>query len=150
LIFWIFLICSFCLGRRSRYVFTLLFFFKSSRISFSLTIPQNTETTVLYGTVAPENTNLKVIWLDTFTLSYSSVLAGFRHYTVPGFPYNLHPVSCGDIGFLKQWLSSGLISGPKVPIGPSCPLQTILLSDLIGCGSPLQIVMTFWRTLFQI
>ncbi len=36
------------------------------------------------------------------------------------------------------------VSGPIVPLlplGPSCPLQTILLSDLVGCGSPLQIVM---------
>jgi hypothetical protein len=35
-------------------------------------------------------------------------------------------------------------SGLKVhllPLGPSCPLQTILLSDLVKCDSPLQIVM---------
>ncbi len=43
-------------------------------------------------------------------------------------------------------------SGLKVPLltlGPSCPLQTILLSDLLGCGSPLQILMAVWRTFFK-
>ncbi len=34
-------------------------------------------------------------------------------------------------------------------LGPSCPLQTILVSDLVGCGSPLQIVMAVWRTFFK-
>jgi hypothetical protein len=41
-------------------------------------------------------------------------------------------------------------SGLKVPflaLGRSCPLKTILLSDLVGCDSPLQIVMAFWRTI---
>jgi hypothetical protein len=124
--------------------FYFIVFLKSNRISFSLKINQ---TTVLKGTVAPDNTKLKVIWFDTFTLFFihqSSQGSDIIH----GFPYNLHPVSCGDIGFLKQRLIFGLKSGPKAPIGPSCPLPTILLSDLIGCGSPLQIVMTFWRTLF--
>jgi hypothetical protein len=32
-----------------------------------------------------------------------------------------------------------------LPLGLSCPLQTILLSDLVGCGSPLQIVMAVSR-----
>jgi hypothetical protein len=36
-----------------------------------------------------------------------------------------------------------------LPLGPSCPLQTILLSDLIGCGSLLQKVMAVWRTFFK-
>jgi hypothetical protein len=30
---------------------------------------------------------------------------------------------------------------PLLPLGHSCPLQTILLSDLVGCDSPLQKVM---------
>ena len=34
---------------------------------------------------------------------------------------------------------------PFLPLGHSCPLQTILLSDLVGCDSPLQIVMAVWR-----
>jgi hypothetical protein len=37
-------------------------------------------------------------------------------------------------------------SGLKVillPFGPSCPLQTILLSDLVGCDTALQIIMVF-------
>ncbi len=39
---------------------------------------------------------------------------------------------------------------PKIhllPLGPSCPLQTILLSDLVWYDSPLQIVMVVWRAL---
>jgi hypothetical protein len=58
---------------------------------------------------------------------------------IPGFPYNLLPVSCGDIGFKKS-LAQVLAwkSGLKVPlllIGPSCPTNYILLRDLVGCGS---------------
>ncbi len=71
--------------------------------------------------------------------------------TIPGFLYNCLPVSCGDIGFKKIL---GLVltwkSGLKVlllPLGRSCPLQTILLSDLIGFDSALQIVMAIWPTI---
>ena len=32
------------------------------------------------------------------------------------------------------------------PLGASCPQHTILLSDLVGYDSPLQIVMTVWHT----
>jgi hypothetical protein len=35
---------------------------------------------------------------------------------------------------------------PFLPLGRSCPLQTFLLSDLVGCDWPLQMVMAFWRT----
>jgi hypothetical protein len=53
-----------------------------------------------------------------------------------GFPYSCLPVSCGDIGF-KKILSLALAwkSGLNVPLlalGRSSPLQTILLSDLVG------------------
>ncbi len=70
--------------------------------------------------------------------------------TIPGFPHNSLLASCGAIGFLKKILGLVLArkSGPKVPflpLGRSCPLQTILLRDLVGCDSPLQIVMDFWR-----
>jgi hypothetical protein len=41
---------------------------------------------------------------------------------------------------------SGL-SVPFLPLGRSCPLQTILLSDLAGYESPLHIVMTLWGTI---
>jgi hypothetical protein len=34
---------------------------------------------------------------------------------------------------------------PFLPEGPSCPLQTILLSDLVGCDSPLQIEMAVFK-----
>jgi hypothetical protein len=30
---------------------------------------------------------------------------------------------------------------PLLPFGPPCPLQTILMSDLVGCDSPLRIIM---------
>jgi hypothetical protein len=61
-----------------------------------------------------------------------------------GFPYSLLPVSCGDIGFFKNLFAwkSGL-KVPVLPLEPSCPLRTILLSDLVGCGS-LQIVTAIW------
>jgi hypothetical protein len=61
--------------------------------------------------------------------------------TIPRLPYNLLPVSCGDIGPKSS-------NGLKVPLGSSCPLQTILLSDLVGCDSPLQIIMAVWRAVF--
>jgi len=65
--------------------------------------------------------------------------------TIPGFPYNCLPVSCGDIGSLKKILGLVLAwkSGLKVsflPLGRSCPLQTILLCGLVGCDGPLQMV----------
>ncbi len=108
-----------------------------------------------------------MIWgvLQYLTLSYSSegspALAVFRPHllslncfklTIPGFPHNCVPVSCGDIGFKKilglvvSWKSG--IKVPFLPLGRSCPLQNILLSDLVGCDSPLQIVMTFLCTIF--
>jgi hypothetical protein len=37
---------------------------------------------------------------------------------------------------------------PLLPLGPSCPLQIILLSDQVGCDSLLQIVMAVWGTFF--
>jgi hypothetical protein len=53
--------------------------------------------------------------------------------TIPGFPHNCLLVSCGDIGFKKKPRSNiGLeIKVPFLPLGRSCPLQTILLSDLV-------------------
>jgi hypothetical protein len=44
-----------------------------------------------------------------------------------------------NIGQVLAW-NSGLIVS-LLSYWPSCPLQTILLSDLVGCGSPLQIIM---------
>jgi hypothetical protein len=85
------------------------------------------------------------------TLSYSSegspALAVFRplnclKLTIPGFPHNCLLASCVESAFLKKILGLVLAwkSGLKVlflPLGRSCPLQTILLSDLVGCYSPL-------------
>jgi hypothetical protein len=65
-------------------------------------------------------------------------------------PDNCLPVSCGDKKILDLVLAckSGLIV-PLLPLGPSCPLKTILLTDLLGCYSPLQIVMAIWRIFFK-
>jgi hypothetical protein len=73
--------------------------------------------------------------------------------TIPGFPHICLPVSCDDNG-LKKILGLVLAwkAGLKVPFLPlelSCPLQTILLSDLVGCENPLQIVMAFWHTILS-
>jgi hypothetical protein len=61
-----------------------------------------------------------------------------------------------DIGFFKNPRSSiGLEIKPKIAftLGPSCPLQTILLNDMVGCDSPQQIVMAvcciFYFFLFE-
>jgi hypothetical protein len=53
---------------------------------------------------------------------------------IPRFPYNHFAVSCGDIGFLykKTGLVSAWKSGLEMPLGLSYPLQTILLSGLVG------------------
>jgi hypothetical protein len=37
-----------------------------------------------------------------------------------------------------------------VPLLPSCPLQTILLSDQVGSDSPLQIVIAIWCTFLKL
>ncbi len=89
----------------------------------------------------------------SLTLSYSSqgspaltvsrVTQNCLKLTLSGFLYNLLPVSCGDISFIKiLGLVLALKSGVKVPLlsfARSCLLQTILLSDLVGCDSPLQV-----------
>ncbi len=51
------------------------------------------------------------------------------------------------IGKVLAWKSG--LEVPLLPLGPSCPLRTILLSDLVGCGSLLQIVMVVWRIFFE-
>ncbi len=38
---------------------------------------------------------------------------------------------------------------PLLPLGPSYPLQTILLGDLFGCGGQLQIVMAVLAHFFK-
>jgi hypothetical protein len=75
--------------------------------------------------------------------------------TTPGFPSNILRFSCGDIGLKKIACKSSIVAWisdlkvPLLPLGPSCPLQTILLNDLVGCGSPLQILMSLWRTFYN-
>jgi hypothetical protein len=39
------------------------------------------------------------------------------------------------LGLVMAWKSG--LKVPFLPLGHCCPLQTILLSDLIGCDSPL-------------
>jgi len=82
----------------------------------------------------------------------ASLSLNFLKLTILGFPHNCLPLSCGDNWLLKkiQCLVLAWKSGLKVsflPFGCSCPLQTILLRDLIVCDCPLQIVMAFWHTI---
>jgi hypothetical protein len=49
------------------------------------------------------------------------------------------------IGLVLAWKSG--LKVPFLPLGRFCPLQTVLLGDLVGCDSPLQIVMAFWSTI---
>ncbi len=83
----------------------------------------------------------------------TSLTQNCLNLTTPGFPYNLLLVSFGDIGFLKNcigqvfaWVS--VFKVPLLSLWPSAPLQTILLNDLVKCGSPLQIVKAVWHTFF--
>jgi hypothetical protein len=41
------------------------------------------------------------------------------------------------LGLVLAWKLG--LKVPLLPLGHSCPLQTILLGDLVGCDSPLQI-----------
>ncbi len=43
------------------------------------------------------------------------------------------------LGLVLAWKSGRKVS--LLPLGPSCPLQIILLSDMVGWDSPLRIVM---------
>jgi hypothetical protein len=53
-----------------------------------------------------------------------------------------------SIGQVLAWKSA--LKVPLLHLGPSCPLQTILLSDLAGCDSLLQIVLAVWRTFLKL
>ncbi len=62
---------------------------------------------------------------------------------------NLHPFQTAKPSFKK--ISLGL-KVPLLRLEPSCPLQTILailLSDLVGCDSPLQIVLAVCLHFFE-
>jgi hypothetical protein len=69
--------------------------------------------------------------------------------TISEFPFNLLPVSCVDIGFLKKHRPT---IGPEirpqsavVQRRPPFLLHAVLLDDLAGCGKPLsQIVLATW------
>jgi hypothetical protein len=49
------------------------------------------------------------------------------------------------LGLVLAWKSGLKVS--FLPLGRFCPLQTVLLSDLVGCDSPLQMVIAFWSTI---
>ncbi len=82
------------------------------------------------------------------TASPFSLVTTFKLF-IPGVPHSCLPVSCGDngkiLGLVLAWKSG--LNGPFLPLGCSCPLQTIMLSNLVWCDFPLQIVMTFWGTI---
>jgi hypothetical protein len=65
--------------------------------------------------------------------------------TVPRFPYNLFPVPCGNIG-LKKKFKVELLAWKKASkclqvFWALLTSATILLSDLVECGSPLKIIL---------
>ncbi len=68
------------------------------------------------------------------TLSYSSSCILWRHWLLKKI-----------LVLVLAWKSNHKV--PFLPLGYSCPLQTILLSDLFRCDSRLQIVMAFWHTI---
>jgi hypothetical protein len=92
--------------------------------------------------------------MSTLTLSYSSegslALSVFRHHelkTVLSYIY----LDFLTTSFLFLVVTLALKQNPRphmpfLTLGLSCPLQTILLSDLVECDSPLQIVMAIWQT----
>ncbi len=43
------------------------------------------------------------------------------------------------LGLVLAWKSG--LKVPFLPFGRSCPLKTILLSDLVGCDSPLRTIL---------
>jgi hypothetical protein len=58
----------------------------------------------------------------------ASLTQNFLKLILSGIPYNILPISCGDIGFLKRNLGQVLagksgLKVPLLPLGPSCPLQ---------------------------
>jgi hypothetical protein len=95
------------------------------------------------------------VWLNIFTFLKTrglscpccvqpSLSRKYLYLTIPGFPYNLLPVSYGEIGFKKiivqvlAWKFGYKM--PLLPVGPSCPLQAILL----------QVVMAVWSLFFYL
>jgi hypothetical protein len=72
----------------------------------------------------------------------------------PGFQYNLLLVSCGDICFKNKidQVSFSMeieVPWPLTDSRANCPLQAFLLGHLVGCYSPLQIVMVVWHAFFE-
>jgi hypothetical protein len=64
-----------------------------------------------------------------------SLCSGPHYFKIlPGFPYNLLPISCGDIGFkrskINYWHGKQNHKVSLMPCGPPCPLQAVLLGDL--------------------
>jgi hypothetical protein len=76
--------------------------------------------------------------LAAFRPQYLLTVLSYLH--IPIFSYNL-PIYLVVTFTLKKSMDQVLAwkSGLKVsllPLGPSCPLQILLLSDLVGCGIP--------------
>ncbi len=94
---------------------------------------------------------------DVLTLSYSSesspALAEFRHHylkIVLSLLY-LYFLSTSFLFLVWwHWHLKHCLRVSLLTLGPSCPLLTILLSDLVECGRLLQKVMAVWRTFFFI
>jgi hypothetical protein len=90
----------------------------------------------LYGSRYVNNVKYVVLALNLFLFIrglscphsvQTSLTQNFLKLILSGIPYNLFPVSCGDIGFLKRNLGQVLggksgLKVPLLPLGP-CPLQ---------------------------
>ncbi len=71
-----------------------------------------------------------------------------NHVCKIGLTQNCRKLYLDILTTVLAWKSGFKV--PVLPLGHSCPLQTILLSDLIGRDSPLQTVMAIWHHFFQI
>jgi len=76
-------------------------------------------------------------WAFLLTLCSGLLSLNCLKLYLPGLPYNLLYVSFGDIGSQEIGINEVLAwkAGHKVPLlpcGPSCPVQPILLGDLVS------------------
>jgi hypothetical protein len=103
----------------------------------------------MFASLPSVNPFLFIIGLSCPSCIQASLSRNGLKLEIPGFPPNCLPVSCGDIVFKKKIL--GLVLASEIrpknafpAFRALLPMQTFLL---IGCDSPLQIAMAFWRTL---
>jgi hypothetical protein len=81
------------------------------------------------------------------TLSYSS--KGSPSLTVFRHRHHKLKIVLPELPLVSPYVDLAQRQVHLLPLGPSCPLQTILQSDLVGCDIPLQIVMVVWRAFLK-